>query len=431
MRKTIFIGLFVIVFVIGLAYADDIEKQRSDLKELGVDVVGNSFSYDKNSNTLTISQGSSAIIPSNFNGNIQINGGKVKLANNAEFTGMGSYSNIKGFSIQNGNLNGLNIMNGYSVNFKGFYVTGTAGPECSPECRVAGQIIGKDTKFVYDLEQKKMIIIGNPDTSTIPNGDIKKKGSKYYLGDTELDIVNSIIYIRKGDKVKFDGITFLAKEKNVLLYFEQNGDFLRPRVHLYSSLESPVLVRNGAKKEVKPQIRIDDAIKQSGEAWADRNFNGIQKNLNQRITDTGGSKLAISDIIEDTAFHYNVDSSTLGGLISAESSGNPEAKFGSSFGLGQMTKIAVKELQRIDQKGNWDWEKVRTDPAENIRASAAYFTYLQKLFDGNEEKAVVAYKIGPTAARKIFDSKGTSSLSKNSQVHLSRVLASKKRFSQR
>ena len=98
---------------------------------------------------------------------------------------------------------------------------------------------------------------------------------------------------------------------------------------------------------------------------------------------------------------------------------------------GQRREIKQQELQRVDPKGNWNWEEVKTNPAANIRASAAYYGYLTKLFNGNEEQAIVAYKIGPTAARRIFDAKGASSISEKSQIHLARTLIAKNKFKKR
>lgn len=110
----------------------------------------------------------------------------------------------------------------------------------------------------------------------------------------------------------------------------------------------------------------------------------------------GAQTLAIQ-----AALNNGVDPDLFQALVFHESAGgdvNAESHTGAS-GLGQMTGIAVKEVNRI-YGTNYTREQMRTNPAANADASAKLFAYEMKVHKGNVEYALAAYNGGRTALKK-------------------------------
>src|SRR3989338_7070864 len=82
-------------------------------KNIGIKIVGDSFYYNKESNSLTLTFGSSAEIPADFLGKVRVVDATATLKDSgAVFKGKGTYSKqLDGFSIEKGTFNSLPIEN--------------------------------------------------------------------------------------------------------------------------------------------------------------------------------------------------------------------------------------------------------------------------------------------------------------------------------
>ncbi len=270
MRKIIIIGLLAILIIICTLFVlgeDDYgslgltKEQINWLKELnnnlGIQVSGTGFNYDKSSNTLTLSSGTSATLTRDFSGTITLNGGTVELPNSAKFSGEGLYTQNSGFSITNGYLNGVEIANANGVAYNGNQISGTTNSDCASNCMVGGkemsantkftydlnkneltgtasndcspctfngQHIGRNTNFAYDFNENQVTFNGKLGTTTLPNANIIFENGNYKLGDMIVDLKNSEIYLAKGDRMTFDGIGLTAEKGPVKLSFIESAE---------------------------------------------------------------------------------------------------------------------------------------------------------------------------------------------------------------
>lgn len=283
MKKRKFIALFVILIYVGFVYGQEekdypfgenkIEQQREWIKDnLGVQIVGGNFNYNQETNTLEISQGSSARIPDSFKGNVivksgggvdipnnfvgdvKVEGGTVKFANGLVFVGDGSYSKETELKIKDGRLNGVRILDGSSIAYNGNEITGIAGKNF----RIGNDLIkvGENTRFFYKLEgaQVKLTLVGKPTETTLPNANIKIIGLKAYLGDMELNLPYSEIYLKQGDSINIEGLAspLIAKGKIVRLFFERDD----------INTIKPVLRRRF--EDLKNAVSISDVFEKAG-----------------------------------------------------------------------------------------------------------------------------------------------------------------------
>ena len=505
MKKIILIILVIVV--IGLVYAlnEDSENLRNDLSKMGVGVIGN-FNYKDG--ILTISSGSSATLTKDLGDNvkeIKINGGTVKLPNNAVFTGDGSYKQAGGFAIKNGNLNGIDISNANGVAYNGNQISGTTSSVCSPSCMVGGEKIGQNTKFVYNLGQNLLTATGKIGTTTFPNANIVFDGVNYKLGNMIVNLKDSEIYLAQGDRMTFDGTALTADKRPVRLSFIQDAggykltpvrnfvvlgadssisDVFKNAGYLGSGIDSENFVKRkeiyestypgetysgtatqnnnllnalkngeallpynrGSNVQIvqptKPEsavglqssAKIQGTIATSANNFIEQNFNGIQKNLGQYITDSQGSIRPILDVITETANRYGVDTKTAESIIAIESSGSHFYSsgnvkcYGISCGLGQMTTIAVQELNRMAGYEKYTWDVVKNNPYTNVQASIEYYSLLLKQFGGNEANALAAYNAGPTITQRYLQNPNYQDVPKWTKPYIARFLAYKSKI---
>ena len=96
-------------------------------------------------------------------------------------------------------------------------------------------------------------------------------------------------------------------------------------------------------------------------------------------------------IINEAAFHHEVDPALVKAIIMAESSYNPRAisKKGAK-GLMQLMPLTAESLGVEDA----------FDPTNNIRAGVAYFRTLLNQFDEDERLALAAYNAGSKRVRQ-------------------------------
>ena len=391
-------------------YSDSVSTQQKKdwiSANLGVDIIGDAFSYNPATGALEVSgsthatipenfkgtvevkDGGTVIVKENFQGSINVNNGNVELAGKGTFKGTGKYSAIEGFTVTNGEVllsNGrrASISNAGSVSFENNKVSGRAGKNAL----VNNQFFGENAWFTIDMNGNlaKLTLVGEPGKTTLPNGDIKKIGSKYYIGNMELDTAGSFIYLKAGDKMKFEGKTLFAKNKNLLIYFEANGRSIKPFFSYYQNSEARIQVRAGGD-------RTDTAAAR----WADKEEAGTKRNLDKMVMGVDGSYAPISKVIEAGSAENGVEPSTALALISVESNGRTNVvnyQGRPSYGLGQVTEIAVDELNAQREKMGlplYDKTQVKNNPAINAKASIEYYALMLKKFYGNEEAAIVAY----------------------------------------
>lgn len=394
------------------------EKKDWISANLGVGIIGDAFSYNPATGALEISgstratipenfkgtvevkDGGTVIIKENFQGGINVNNGNVELAGKGTFKGAGKYSALEGFTVTNGEVllsNGgrASISNAGSVSFGNNKVSGRAGKNAL----VNNQFFGENAWFTIDMNGNlpKLTLIGNPGKTTLPNGDIKKIGSKYYIGNMELDTAGSFIYLKAGDKMKFEGKTLFAKNKDLLIYFEVNGRSIKPFFSYYQNSEAKTQVRAGGDRTDTAAVR-----------WADKEERGTKRNLDREIMDVDGSYAPISEVIKAVSAENGVEPNTALALISVESNGRTNVvnyQGRPSYGLGQITEIAVDELNAQREKRGlqlYDKNQVKNDPAANARASIEYYSVMLNRFYGNEEAAIVAYNYGEGKASQYY-----------------------------
>ena len=229
MKKGILIGIFAILMagIIVHAEEDDYDKLKTQQDKanwlndrLGIEVTGSNFIYDKATNALTVTAGSTAKIPVYFPGNVKVIGAEVKIGEDLTFSGVGSYSKFSGFNIQNGVFNDVPISNGNSVTYNKNTneVRGVAGKDCN----VGGGSIGEGTEFRINKKDNTITYNGVSGSTTLPNADIKRCGFYYCTGNMKVDTINSKIYLAPGDKMIFDGIPITAENRVVQLVFKED-----------------------------------------------------------------------------------------------------------------------------------------------------------------------------------------------------------------
>ncbi len=349
MRKMKFIGFVVVVTIIYAIFVlgeDDYGSLSSPKEQinwlnnnLGIQVSGTGFKYDKSSNTLTLSSGTSATLARDFSGTLTLNGGTIELPNNAKFSGEGTYTQNGGFSITNGNLNGVEIANAngvvynenqisgttnsdcasncmvggkeMSANTKFTYdlnkneLTGTASNDCSP-CTFNGQHIGRNTNFAYDFNENQVTFNGKLGTTTLPNANIIFENGNYRLGDMAVNLKDSEIYLAKGGRMTFDGIQLTAEKGPVRLLFTESAE---------GSKLIPI------KKELfqvsQKAVSISDVFKEAGyqgsENFAKRKEIYELQYPDERYTGTGSQNIKLLNALKngEAALYYTDRSSNV------------------------------------------------------------------------------------------------------------------------
>ena len=107
------------------------------------------------------------------------------------------------------------------------------------------------------------------------------------------------------------------------------------------------------------------------------------------------------DITINAAIENGLDPDLFQAVVYHESAGgdvNAQSPTGAS-GLGQMTGIAVKEVNRV-YGTNYTRQQMRDDPDANADAAAKLLAYELKQHDGNVEQALAAYNGGRGALKK-------------------------------
>ncbi|MBI2101705.1 lytic transglycosylase domain-containing protein [Candidatus Woesearchaeota archaeon] len=202
-------------------------------KNIGIKIVGDSFYYNKESNSLTLTFGSSAEIPADFLGKVRVVDATATLKDSgAVFTGKGTYSKqLDGFSIEKGvfsiknsPFNGLPIENSNGVKYNQYSseISGVAGDNS----RVLEQKIGKNTKFFYNEKTNTIRFEGDSKTTTLPGADIVFDGKGYKFSKSDkryIDFANSNIYVLpRQEETIFDGIKLMAENRPVRFSFVED-----------------------------------------------------------------------------------------------------------------------------------------------------------------------------------------------------------------
>lgn len=97
---------------------------------------------------------------------------------------------------------------------------------------------------------------------------------------------------------------------------------------------------------------------------------------------------------------YGIDSALILGMIEVESGYRPDARNGSFVGYMQVSERWHKD--RMERLGVEDI----MDPVGNVTVGTAYMAELLDKYDGDSEKALTAYRWGPTGAYRKYFSAG-------------------------
>ena len=104
-------------------------------------------------------------------------------------------------------------------------------------------------------------------------------------------------------------------------------------------------------------------------------------------------RLALSIVYE--SFRSNYDPLLVAAVILAESTFNHKAvSHRGAQGLMQIMPTTGKYISARNSLG-WAGERGLRDPAYNVKLGIAYLKHLESLFNGNREKALIAYNWGP------------------------------------
>ena len=195
-------------------------------KNIGIKIVGDSFYYNKESNSLTLTFGSSAEIPADFLGKVRVVDATATLKDSgAVFKGKGTYSKqLDGFSIEKGTFNSLPIENSNGVKYNKYSseISGVAGDNS----RVLEQKIGKNTKFFYNEKTNTIRFEGNLESTTLPDANIVFDGKGYKFSKSDkyyIDFANSKTFaLPRQEGITFDGIKLMAENRPVRFSFVED-----------------------------------------------------------------------------------------------------------------------------------------------------------------------------------------------------------------
>lgn len=98
----------------------------------------------------------------------------------------------------------------------------------------------------------------------------------------------------------------------------------------------------------------------------------------------------IVDTAYKTAQKYarlDIDKNIVLAVIMTESSGNENQSSGSAYGLMQLTEIAYKDVVRLHGE-IYSWEKVKTNPVQNVVVGTLYLDRLYKHFKSKKFQLV-------------------------------------------
>lgn len=114
------------------------------------------------------------------------------------------------------------------------------------------------------------------------------------------------------------------------------------------------------------------------------------KNYNKRLSWEQSN--AIAEAIAEYGARYNVDFRITTGVIAVESGFRSDAVSSSgAIGLGQLKPATA----------HWVGVVNPFDPIDNVAGTTRYIGYLLKRFDGNVDKALAAYFMGPNAVKQM------------------------------
>lgn len=106
---------------------------------------------------------------------------------------------------------------------------------------------------------------------------------------------------------------------------------------------------------------------------------------------TSANKKRFSDLIEQTAYKYQVDPKLVHAVIQTESAYNAEAiSSAGAVGLMQLMPETARRFGVVD----------RNDPDQNVEGGTRYLKHLINLFEPNLHLAVAAYNAGENAVMK-------------------------------
>ena len=224
-------------------------------------------------------QGGIVLVPKSFSGKIDLKDSAIYLGGNI-FQGTGSYSKSEGFTIEEGNLNDLLISNGKHVRYdeEKKTITGVIDKEggCKNEneihiCKIWEEDVGEGTKFIYEEKKQKITLIGRPGITTMPDAQLdaiyeikyEEHGEALYLGNMQIDIENSRIFLKQGDGIKIKGVPEItAEDGDMQIIFEkEEGEII-----INPILKIPFKVLDGEKSVI-------NAFKEAGYGDEKSSFN--------------------------------------------------------------------------------------------------------------------------------------------------------------
>lgn len=120
-------------------------------------------------------------------------------------------------------------------------------------------------------------------------------------------------------------------------------------------------------------------------------FNEMERQLASPLADDANTSDPYSSFISQSATEFDLDPNLIRSVMSAESSGRPEAVSPKgAAGLMQLMPDTAKGLGVTDIY----------DPAQNIRGGSQYLSQMLRKYDGDVNKALAAYNWGPGNADK-------------------------------
>lgn len=103
------------------------------------------------------------------------------------------------------------------------------------------------------------------------------------------------------------------------------------------------------------------------------------------------TEVPFGSIIYREAVKNDIDPELVAAVVEAESRFKPTARSGAG---------AIGLMQLVPRTGRWMGARDLTNPSQNIAAGAKYLKYLNKRFDGNQEKVIAAYNAGEGNVRR-------------------------------
>ncbi len=111
----------------------------------------------------------------------------------------------------------------------------------------------------------------------------------------------------------------------------------------------------------------------------------------------------LKDVVIHLGKEYRIDPLLILSVIHVESRFKPSAASNrGALGLMQIKPIVLRELGKRRNVGSFEQQRLLNDKAFNLYVGVRYLSFLLKKFDGDVNKALMAYNAGPTTVSLFY-----------------------------